>query len=61
MGKKNPRGRKSIKNTTDSRVYKMMSRESLYCNICPPNKGCNGRNNGECRSWKAYRKNQWRD
>lgn len=59
--KKQRRG-KTLKYTTDSRVYKMTKRKTiLKCDYCPPNKGCNSRwRRGQSKSWKRYRKTQWK-
>ena len=51
---------KTVKETTNSRVYKMTVRKKiLKCNFCPPNKGCN-KNWGYSKSWKkCKKKTQW--
>lgn len=51
-----------IRNTSNSRVYKMTVREEiLRCPICPPNKGCNRARKNIDNSWKEHRDNQWRE
>ena len=47
--------------TDNSKEYKMTKRKmTLGCPHCPPNKGCNTNYNQD-RSWKVYRKTQWRE
>ena len=50
---------KILKNTDDSRVYKLAIRGLLYCSICKPNRGCNS-GYRITKTWKEYRKNQWK-
>ena len=50
-----------VKDTVDSRVYKMASREGVVgCPICPPHRGCNRLRWGQIKNWKRFRKTQWR-
>ena len=50
------------KNTTNSRVYKMIAIiNELSCPMCPPNKGCNRKRDWKARNWKDYRNNQWKN
>jgi hypothetical protein len=45
----------------DSRTYKLV--ELNYkrgCPICGPHTGCNGTTKKEDRSWKKFRKNQYK-
>ena len=55
--------RNVTKNTTDSRVYKLATRQkTLRCNYCPPNRGCNTNwFTGNDKNWKKDRKTQWRE
>lgn len=57
------KAKKQMKNTTDSRVYKMALRDRfLGCPICGPNQGCNrNRTYGAPNSWKNNRDNQWKE
>lgn len=52
----------TLKNTTNSRVYKLTNSSLVSgCPICSPHKGCNRflrRDN--TTSWKNYRRTQWR-
>jgi hypothetical protein len=52
-----------MKNTIDSRVYKMTSREGILgCPICSPHRGCNRRRKSDLSDcWKRYRKSQWKN
>jgi len=57
--------RERLETTTESKVYKRLKRlrERTGCVICPPHRGCNrtsGGNWGDTRSWKKYRKTQWK-
>lgn len=55
------RNKKIMKNTTNSRVYKMALNTNMGCPICGLGKGCNrNRDNGR-KSWKDNRDNQWRE
>ena len=55
------KNRDLIKHTNNSRVYKMTVREEILgCPICSPNKGCNRNRNTDYKSWKTYRKTQWK-
>lgn len=61
---KRRKNKKTLQLTNDSKEYKMTKRKmDLGCPICRPNKGCNrkGRNGTPYRSWKTYRKTQWRE
>ena len=59
--RKKHRRAKTLKYTTDSRVYKMTKRKmEISCPICSPNRGCNRMRNFYNRSWKHYRKTQWK-
>ncbi len=53
--------KKTMENTDNSRVYKLVIRGLLFCPICKPNKGCNGDRYRITKTWKEYRKNQWKD
>ena len=57
------RKKQTLKNTMNSRVYKMALTENFGCSICPPNKGCNrnSRRDNNYKSWKNYRNNQWKE
>ena len=62
------KNKKEKKTTTNSRVYNLIYKKSLakiqgLCNFCPPHSGCNYWNSGshETRSWKYYRKTQWKN
>lgn len=52
--------KKQLKETTKSGVYKKYLNYNLRCDFCSPNKGCN-RIINDHRSWKRYRKHQWKD
>ena len=56
----------SIKTTTDSRTYKLMQRKIIAdmiggCWICGPHQGCNYSFYKKSRSWKRFRKTQWKE
>jgi len=48
--------------TEDSREYKMAMRDILTnCPLCKPHRGCNRKHHREdWRSWKNYRKTQYK-
>ena len=53
-----------IKTATNSRYYRMARRFSVLsewgrCTLCAPHNGCNARNMSD-RSWKNFRKTQWK-
>lgn len=58
-----------LRTTTNSRTYKLTRRPYIayfhgYCPYCPPNKGCNryeGKKSTRRKSWKYYRKTQYKD
>jgi hypothetical protein len=56
-----------IDSTTDSRIYKLAKRHFLMhtkgvCSRCHPRRGCNwGRSRFIKRSWKEYRKRQYKN
>lgn len=56
-----------LERTTDNREYKItrnnqVSLDEGMCNYCPPHGGCNYWRKGKPqRSWKKYRKTQWRE
>lgn len=53
--------KREMKNTENSRVYKIAKWEHEgSCPLCPPNKGCNRNRYGD-NSWKKHRKRQWRE
>jgi hypothetical protein len=60
--------KEELDSTTNSRIYKRLRKKYLsiskgliYCEICGPNKGCNRRRKKiDKRSWKKYRKTQWK-
>lgn len=58
--------KEQLKTTTNKRVYKMLLRKLIYdkgglCHYCGPHSGCNSnRGNKSHRSWKQYRKYQWK-
>jgi len=53
--------------TSNSNVYKKARWKqtigiSLLCYLCAPHHGCNGSYiQSDYKSWKRYRKNQWRN
>jgi hypothetical protein len=52
---------KKQQGVTDSRTYKLV--ELNYkrgCPICGPHTGCNGTTKKEDRSWKKFRKTQYK-
>jgi hypothetical protein len=53
--------KKVSEETMDSRTYKLAMRSIvLGCPICGPNRGCNGRSKKKQRSWKLFRKKQYK-
>jgi hypothetical protein len=57
-----------FKTTTNRHVYNCLYKDELeakhgLCPICPPHGGCNYWNgmNKPTRSWKSYRKTQWKE
>lgn len=56
------KAKKVVDSTNNSRVYRMAQREMIDgCPICAPHKGCNKWTSGRWqRSWKKYRKTQWK-
>ena len=47
------KAKKILKDTDNSRVYKLAIRGLLYCPICKPNRGCNGGNRYRItKTWK---------
>ena len=47
--------------TVNSYVYKMIRRQyTLSCDKCPPNRKENWKDNHPDKSWKSYRKTQYR-
>ena len=60
--RKKRRKKQTLQITNNSKEYKMTKRElTLGCNICPPNKGCNRNRDNDFKSWKRYRKTQWKE
>ena len=54
--------KRTIDETTNSRTYKRL-RNAIYsgCPLCSPHKGCNRWTfKRDIRSWKEYRKTQWK-
>lgn len=49
------------KETTSNKEYKLTRRRTIgvKCTYCHPHRGCNA-DNRHTRSWKCYRKNQYR-
>jgi len=54
------RNKKTMKNTTNSQVYKMALKDNLGCSFCPPNKGCNVNRDNDNRNWKRWRNTKWK-
>ena len=57
------RNRSKLKNVISSKEYTMKNRDAvgLPCPICRPHKGCNGYwKFGKSKSWKKYRKYQYK-
>ena len=54
------RNRKQSENVTDRRCYTLFTRQEQICSFCPPHRGCNQRYDGSDRSWKNFRKHQWK-
>jgi hypothetical protein len=55
------RFKKLMKDTDNSRVYKMAKREGdVGCPLCAPHKGCNKYKFGFNNNWKEHRKTQWK-
>lgn len=54
--------RVKLNKTSNSQVYKKL-RNAIYsgCPVCSPHKGCNRMGRYRPRSWKDYRKTQWRE
>lgn len=54
-----------LKTTTNVVVYRRLYYDLiLHCNRCAPNKGCNRRYKHKTtpyRSWKKYRRTQWKE
>lgn len=59
--------KETIKNTTNSRVYRLMYIEELlknsgFCRFCGPHSGCNSFNKyHNDKSWKKHRKLQYKE
>lgn len=52
---------KELKVTTNSTVYKRCRNSFISgCPICAPHKGCNRMYNSNIRTWKEYRKTQYK-
>lgn len=54
------KNKKTLENTTISRVYKMALNANAPCPICGLGKGCNRNSNNHQRNWKKWRKNRWK-
>jgi len=53
--------KKTLQETTDRKTYRSAANTGHgNCSLCSPNRGCN-RNRKYDRSWKKYRKTQWRE
>lgn len=51
-----------LKTTTDSRTYRMAQRAKVTgCPFCGPHSGCNWRPSQWDRSWKKFRKTQYKN
>lgn len=54
---------KKIKdNTVSNKIYKSCSKTlNGLCNYCKPHRGCNRNHYAKERSWKQFRKFQWKE
>ncbi len=57
--------KKELDETTNSKIYKQVFTKAIAkqykgCEYCSPGYGCNSRRDGTIKTWKAYRKTQWR-
>ena len=58
--------KRRLDETNNSKEYKKIKAlMNMDCPYCPPNKGCNRssrrRNGNPFKSWKKYRKTQWKE
>jgi len=55
------RNSKKLTETTNSRVYKLVRLNyAKGCPICGPHSGCNSTRSKDDRSWKNFRKTQYK-
>ena len=61
--RKKRRNKETLQLTNNSNEYKNAKRQldKIGCPVCPPNRGCNRNRDNDYKSWKRYRKTQWRE